>query len=115
MLQPLTLFKALADQTRLTSVLLIHQQQELCVCELMTALQETQPKISRHLALLRKQGILADRRQGQWVFYRLSESLPTWYINSLNALLDQQPETIQAALTELEQMGDRPERLTQCC
>lgn len=46
-------FKLVADDTRLRCLLLLVQEGELCVCELMTALNESQPKISRHLALLR--------------------------------------------------------------
>ena len=49
-LHPVTFFKALADETRLKSLLLILQEQELCVCELVAALADSQPKISRHLA-----------------------------------------------------------------
>ena len=75
---PLTLFKALADDTRLKCVLLIHRERELCVCELTDALQLSQPKISRHLALLREARLLLDRCQGQWVYYRLNPELPQW-------------------------------------
>ena len=74
-MQPLTFFKLLADSTRLQTVLLILQQQELCVCELTCALNETQPKISRHLAMLRKAELLLDRRQGQWVYYRINPAV----------------------------------------
>src|SRR5690606_12109290 len=73
---PPALFKALADETRARIVLLITHEQELCVCELTCALNQSQPKISRHLAQLRASGLLADRRQGQWVYYRLHPHLP---------------------------------------
>ncbi|WP_185235177.1 metalloregulator ArsR/SmtB family transcription factor [Teredinibacter franksiae] len=75
---PLSLFKCFADETRQLSTLLIARQGELCVCELMLLLDESQPKISRHLAQLRKCGVLADRRHEQWVFYRLHPQLPVW-------------------------------------
>ncbi|KKO45472.1 ArsR family transcriptional regulator [Arsukibacterium ikkense] len=92
MLSPLLFYKALADDTRLKSVLLIAQQQELCVCELMVALQQSQPKISRHLAQLRKADILQDRRSGQWVFYSLHPKLPTWaHLVLQQTLLANQP------------------------
>lgn len=78
MLCPLIFYKALADDTRLKSLLLITEQQELCVCELMTALAQSQPKVSRHLAQLRKANILTDRRSGQWVYYSLHPALPAW-------------------------------------
>jgi len=64
---PPAIFKCLADATRMRSALLIVQEGELCVCELMCALNDSQPKISRHLAQLRSSGLLLDRRQGQWV------------------------------------------------
>ena len=57
-MEPVQFYKCLADETRLKSLLLIEKEQELCVCELMAALEESQPKISRHLAQLRKCGLL---------------------------------------------------------
>lgn len=114
MLQPVAFFKALADETRLQSLLLIMHQQELCVCELMAALDENQPKISRHLAQLRKAGILRDRRQGQWVYYRLADTLPEWATQILQATLQQQ-EYLLPSLHRLTAMGSRPERTSQCC
>lgn len=76
-------YKALADETRLLSLLLIEKHGELCVCDLITALDESQPKISRHLAQLRKSGILQDRRQGQWVHYSLHPLLEPWMLEVL--------------------------------
>ncbi|OJT38421.1 metalloregulator ArsR/SmtB family transcription factor, partial [Serratia plymuthica] len=67
-LTPLKLFKNLSDDTRLNLVLLLRQAGELCVCELSGALDEPQPKISRHLAMLRESGLLLDRREGKWIF-----------------------------------------------
>lgn len=77
-LTPLKLFKNLSDDTRLKLVLLLRQAGELCVCELSGALDESQPKISRHLAMLRESGLLLDRREGKWIFYRLSPHMPAW-------------------------------------
>lgn len=74
---PLAFYKALADETRLICLLLV-EQQERCVCELVQALAQSQPKVSRHLAQLRKAGLLLDRRQGQWVYYRLHPLLNDW-------------------------------------
>lgn len=71
-------FKALADPTRLRCLMLIAAEREVCVCELTHALDTSQPKISRHLAQLREVGIVQDRRQGQWVYYRLHPGLPAW-------------------------------------
>jgi ArsR family transcriptional regulator len=72
------LFRALADPTRLRLLVLLASQGELCVCELTHALAETQPKISRHLAMLRELGMVLDRREGLWIYYRLNSKLPAW-------------------------------------
>ena len=77
-LLPLQLFKNLADETRLGIVLLLKARGELCVCDLCTALAQSQPKTSRHLAMLRESGLLLDRKQGKWVHYRLSPQMPAW-------------------------------------
>jgi ArsR family transcriptional regulator len=78
MLTPEGLFRTLADITRLRAILLMQCEGELCVCELTHALDTIQPKISRHLGVLREQGIVLDRRAGQWVYYRLNPDLPDW-------------------------------------
>jgi len=80
---PLQLFKYLSDETRLTIMLLLKHSGELCVCDITAVLDESQPKISRHLAMLRNSGLLADRREGKWVYYRLSPQIPVWIANIL--------------------------------
>ncbi|WP_018138522.1 MULTISPECIES: metalloregulator ArsR/SmtB family transcription factor [unclassified Thioalkalivibrio] len=77
-LTPTVLFSLLADDTRLRSLLLIHMERELCVCELMTALEISQPKVSRHLAALRQQDVVTTRRESNWIYYRLHPQLPEW-------------------------------------
>jgi len=64
------LFRALADQTRLRLINLMADQ-ELCVCFFVEVIGSPQPKISRHLAYLRRAGIVAARREGKWMHYRL--------------------------------------------
>jgi protein-tyrosine-phosphatase/DNA-binding transcriptional ArsR family regulator len=114
-LTPLTFYKNLAEDTRLRSLLLIHSQQELCVCELTEALQESQPKISRHLAQLRTTGLLQDRRSGQWVFYSINPTLPDWCRTVLDETLAAGTTMIEENLARLLAMGDRPERIAQYC
>lgn len=114
-MNPVALFKALADETRLSTLLLILMEQELCVCELMTALGESQPKISRHLAQLRQAELVLDRRQGQWVFYRLNPALPDWVQQLLHTTLTANHAWLADAGLQLQQMGDRPQRIKQCC
>ncbi|WP_324032303.1 metalloregulator ArsR/SmtB family transcription factor [Shewanella avicenniae] len=111
-MQPLDFFKSLADETRLLSLLLIQHSGELCVCELTEALALSQPKVSRHLANLRKLGLLQDRRQGQWVFYRFDEQLPPWCHGILQAALAGNPDLIEQPLQRLQAMTFRPGR---CC
>ena len=68
------LFRALADPTRLRLINLIAEQ-EICVCYFVEVIDAPQPKISRHLAYLRRLGIVAVRREGKWMHYRLA--MPT--------------------------------------
>jgi ArsR family transcriptional regulator len=66
------LFKALADRTRLRLIALIGET-EVCVCFFVAILKTSQPKISRHLAYLRRAGIVKARRDGKWMHYRLAD------------------------------------------
>jgi len=66
------LHRALADETRLRIVHLLARRGELCVCEIESALETTQSKVSRHLAHLKHAGIVQDRRDGTWIHYRLA-------------------------------------------
>ncbi|MBZ7421839.1 MULTISPECIES: metalloregulator ArsR/SmtB family transcription factor [Enterobacterales] len=77
-LSSLLLFKNLSDETRLSIVMLLREAGELCVCEIIGVLNESQPKISRHLAMLRETGLIMDRRDGKWIYYRLSPHMPAW-------------------------------------
>ncbi|MEJ2696380.1 MAG: metalloregulator ArsR/SmtB family transcription factor [Candidatus Sulfobium sp.] len=69
----LNIFKALSDETRLR-ILKLLEHSELCVCDIVAALDTVQPKISFHLATLKAAGLLKDRRQGRWTHYRLDDS-----------------------------------------
>jgi ArsR family transcriptional regulator len=73
-----TLFRMLADSTRLRTLMLLQAHGELCVCELTHALHLSQPKISRHLAHLRESALLLAQRNGQWMYYRINPELPDW-------------------------------------
>ncbi|WP_299592787.1 metalloregulator ArsR/SmtB family transcription factor [uncultured Microbulbifer sp.] len=114
-MNPVAFYKCLADDTRLRSLLLIAREGELCVCELMEALKQSQPKISRHLAQLRQCELLSDRRQGQWVFYSLNPSLPDWASQVLGMTLTQNPAFITENTEALARMQSRPVRDRQCC
>ncbi|NWA03535.1 ArsR/SmtB family transcription factor [Pseudomonas gingeri] len=111
-ISPVELFKCLADDTRSRIALLVLREGELCVCELTAALELSQPKISRHLAQLRSCGLLADRRQGQWVFYRLHPELLPWVGTLLQGTLVANEAWLTADIQRLQGMPDRPAR---CC
>jgi len=66
------IFKALADEIRLR-ILSLLATREMCVCEIMVALDLTQPTASHHLGILENVGLVKDRKEGKWVFYRLSD------------------------------------------
>lgn len=107
---PVDFFKGLADETRLLSLLLLDQEGELCVCELMEALELPQTKISRHLSQLRKSGVLLDRRQGQWVFYRIHPLLSDWMCDVLRQTREHSPQLLQLPIQRLNAMNARPSK-----
>ncbi|POT58593.1 transcriptional regulator [Citrobacter amalonaticus] len=100
-LTTLQLFKNLSDETRLGIVLLLREMGELCVCDLCTALGQSQPKISRHLAMLRENGLLLDRKQGKWVHYRLSPHIPSWAAQVIEQAWLSQQDDVQAIARKL--------------
>ena len=115
MITPTEVFKSLADETRVRAMLLISDQGELCVCELMCALDDSQPKISRHLAQLRSNGLLLDCRQGQWVYYRLNPDLPAWVREILQVTSLANADWIKDNVARLQNMDGRPVSEAACC
>lgn len=71
-------FDAFADETRRRILALLSLQGELCVCELHFALDMAQPKVSRHLSVLRDVNLLSMRREGTWIYYQLNPHMPAW-------------------------------------
>lgn len=69
----LNIFKALSEETRLRIIKLLDHG-ELCVCDIVAALDMVQPKVSFHLAVLKEAGFIKDRKQGKWTHYRLDDS-----------------------------------------
>ncbi len=114
-LEPLRLFKCLGDETRLMLTLLLHREGELCVCEMTHALDLSQPKVSRHLAELRRCGLLDDRREGQWVYYCLAKALPEWAHEVLQAADKGQAKPLDSLQVRLAGMGNRPDRRLAIC
>ena len=101
------LFRALADPTRLRLINLMSEQ-EICVCWFIEVIGAPQPKISRHLAYLRRAGIVAARREGKWMHYRLN--LPR---ESHAAAILQ--GTVEALRQDREMQRDRDHLNRACC
>jgi len=111
-LDPHRFLDALAEPTRLRSLMLLTSNDPLCVCELTWALDVSQPKMSRHLASLRDCGIVEDRKVANRVFYRLSSSLPEWAKSILNSVSEgtQSKCEFEEDRERLATMPNRPER-----
>lgn len=110
-----TLFKMLADSTRLRCLMLMQVEGELCVCELTHALNLSQPKVSRHLAHLRESGVIIARRNGTWMNYRINAGLQVWALEVMQATLDgvRYTEPFVSDRNMLGSMAKRP--LLACC
>src|SRR4030095_6336107 len=100
------LFKALADRTRLRLISLIGDS-EVCVCFLVAILKTSQPKISRHLAYLRRARVVVARREGKWMHYRLADP-PDEHAARIF-------REVRASLAELPELQRDREKLMQIC
>lgn len=109
-LNPCHFYKCLSDDTRLRIILLLQQKQTLCVCQLVDALALSQPKISRHLKLLREARILNDERREKWVYYHLNPDLPDWALQVIALTSANNQPYLQEQLQRIEQ-----NMLTQGC
>ena len=109
-MQAARLFKALSDCTRLRALVLLSQQPELCVCELIHALGLPQPKVSHHLAALRKAQLVNDRKEGLWIYYRLNSEIPAWVMEVIRATAQgvQVTEPFVSDAQALSEMPNRP-------
>jgi ArsR family transcriptional regulator len=101
-----TLFRALADRTRLRLLNLMGDD-EVCVCFFVEILSTSQPKISRHLAYLRRAGVVAARREGKWMHYRVVSPPDPHAARLFNE--------VRAWLTEDAQMQRERARLMSIC
>jgi ArsR family transcriptional regulator len=103
-------FAALADENRLR-LLYLMREGEICVCFLQGVLKTNQPKVSRHLAYLKKAGLVEARREGKWMHYRLAKidrSLNK-ILNDLLLCLENEPQ-IQRDVQRLKQISCCPSR-----
>ena len=100
-------FKALADRTRLRLLNLLRNE-EVCVCFFVETLKTNQPKISRHLAYLRRAGIVGVRREGQWMHYRIVEPADA---DAARVLQD----VLSWLASDQEMQRDRERLIKVCC
>jgi ArsR family transcriptional regulator len=113
MLETQVFFDVLSDETRRRLLALILGEGELCVCELSFALDLVQPKVSRHLAVMREAEVLAMRKEGTWVYYRLHPQLPLWAARVLE-LMAQGMGGGQAD-QDRQRLAGMPDRPLKCC
>jgi ArsR family transcriptional regulator len=105
------LFAALADRTRLRLLNLMNGR-EVCVCYFVEILRQSQPKVSRHLAYLRRAGIVSTRREGKWMHYSIERPASVGAAAILDAALDSfaSDREMQADLAQLGKACCQPER-----
>ncbi len=102
-------FHALSNDIRLRIVLLLEAEPQLSVCQLVRILQLPQPKVSRHLAVLREAGLVSVDRRAQWICYRLGETLEPWQrqvVHAVRESLSDSPryQEDQARLAEVHRL-----------
>ncbi|MGQ4277216.1 metalloregulator ArsR/SmtB family transcription factor [Pseudidiomarina sp. E22-M8] len=92
---PQDFFKVMADPLRLQLMLQTARTDEICVCDFVSTTGMSQPKVSRHLAQLREYGLLLDRKEGRWVYYRLNPALPDWMREVIETTLNHNPQLVR--------------------
>jgi ArsR family transcriptional regulator len=107
------LFRAFADETRLR-ILNLLMKGELCVCDVMKVLKQPQSKISRHFAYLKRAGLVAVRKDGLWMYYRLSNGHSKIHKTLLKVLEATESELEELKKDEMELTRQR-KSLVACC
>jgi ArsR family transcriptional regulator len=102
-MNPTDVFSAFANPIRLRLLNLLQEQKEICVCDLCEVLGMGQPKVSRHLAVLRDAGLVEFRRDGKWKFYSLAEAPTPLHRTLLRC--------VRTCLAEVEDLAADRERL----
>jgi ArsR family transcriptional regulator len=103
-------FKVLADEARLKILWLLFNHDELCVCDIMIALEITQSKASRHLATLKHAGLVTDRKDGLWSHYALrpaQDELTKAHLTLLRRSLSSRPDADLLLKTLQRSLDDR--------
>ena len=105
-IQSETVFQALSDEVRIRILrLMVDSGEEVCLCELVDSLQESQTKLSRHLKVLRQAGLLSAQKDGRWVYHDLVKDVA--YFKQLHALVRALPDEFGIYANDLERFQDR--------
>jgi ArsR family transcriptional regulator len=105
------IFDVISDPTRRRLLGLLAAEGELCVCEMTAALGDIQPKISRHLSVIREAGLVRARREGTWMFYRMEPQLPRWQRDMIDSMCAGAAPELCADRDRLRAMVGRPLRI----
>jgi ArsR family transcriptional regulator, arsenate/arsenite/antimonite-responsive transcriptional repressor len=100
------MFRAFSDRTRLRILSLLRGRGELCVCDLVNVIGSPQPTVSRHLAYLRKAGLVLARRDGLWAYYRLAPAAGKFHQKLLECLAN--------CFSDVPELSKDAKRLTRC-
>ena len=107
------MFRAFSDSTRLR-ILNLLKPGELCVCELVRVLELPQPKVSRHLAYLRKAGLVTGRKEGLWMYYTLAPAQNQFH-QKLMECLSCCFQDVPALAKDAKRLGKNCETASSCC
>ena len=107
------LFRAFSDETRLRILALLNKG-ELCVCDVMSVLKQPQSKISRHFSYLKKAGLVTARKEGLWMYYRLS-SHPSRIRKALSQVLKVAIGDLDELRKDASGLSRKKKILVACC
>jgi ArsR family transcriptional regulator, arsenate/arsenite/antimonite-responsive transcriptional repressor len=107
------MFRALADETRLR-ILHLLSKGELCVCDVMNVLKQPQSKVSRHFAYLRRAGLVTGRKEGLWMYYRLSPGQSKVH-RALNQILEVAGQELPELKKDSCERTRKNKSLVACC
>ncbi len=105
MLQALASAGALSDSSRVRVVMALRERPELCVCQIIELLKLSPATVSRHMSVLKQGRLVESRKEGRWVYYRLSDEAPSELLRWLERELSMD-ERIEADRTELDRILD---------
>jgi len=107
-------FASLGNETRLRCLQLAATHGEVCVCEVVEALAIPQPTVSKALKSLKEAGLLTDRRDASWIYYRLDESMPAWLATIVRVTVDELSRS-QACATDEQRFARSRVRVNSAC